>query len=137
MPYRRPRPTKHLFAVKRGTSGRGLFAKTPIKRKDFVIEYWGPIITDDEADIKGGKYLYDIEDTKFTIDGSIKKNLARNINHSCKPNCEAVTEGKRIFIYALRKINPGEELNYDYGKEYFDEYIKPYGCRCGHHRSRK
>lgn len=133
VPYRYPRPTKHTFKVKRGNSGLGLFAQTPIKRGDFIIEYWGPLLTDDEAETKGGRYLIDVDGTKWNIDGSDRKNIARYINHSCKPNCEAISEGKRVFIYAKRAVKPGEELGYDYGKDYFDDMIKPYGCKCGHH----
>ena len=48
------------------------------------------------------------------IDGGVNGNEARFINHSCEPNCESVTRGKRIWIYALRDIQPGEELTYDY-----------------------
>jgi SET domain-containing protein len=136
MPYRKPRPTKHAFVVKKSSAGLGLFAASPIQRKDFVIEYWGTLITDDEAEKKGGKYLFDIQDTKLTIDGATRKNLARYMNHSCKPNCEPILDGKRMFIYAIRNITPGEELTYDYGKEYFDEYIGK-KCRCGNHRARR
>jgi hypothetical protein len=118
--------------VKRGSSGFGLFAVSPMKRGDFVIEYWGPVITDEAAEKKGGKYLFDIMDSPWTIDGSIRANIARYINHSCKPNCEPVVDGKRIFIYAKRGIKPGEELTYDYGKDYFDDHIGK-RCRCGHH----
>jgi len=64
------------------------------------------------------------------IDGSARSNIARYINHSCKPNCEAEIVAGRVFLRALRRIEAGEELSYDYGKEYFDMYIKPYGCRC-------
>ena len=79
-------------------------------------------------------YLFDL-DEKITIDGSARSNLARYINHSCKPNCEAVhyTDANEIGIEAKRKIKAGEELTYDYGKDHFNEYIKPYGCKCGHH----
>lgn len=132
MPYRKPRPTKHRFEVKKSYAGLGLFASSPIKRKDFVIEYWGTLISDDAAEEKGGKYLFDIADTALTIDGSTRKNLARYVNHSCEPNCEAILEGQRVFLYAIRAIRPGEELSYDYGKEYFDDMIGKH-CRCGNH----
>jgi len=132
MPYAKPRSSKHAVRVKRSSAGLGLFAASPIKRKDFVIEYWGTLISDDEAEEKGGKYLFNIADTTWTIDGTTRANLARYMNHSCKPNCEPEQDGKRIFIYAKRGIKPGEELTYDYGKEYFDEYIGK-KCRCGNH----
>jgi uncharacterized protein len=135
MSYPKPRRSRHHLAVKRSSAGLGLFALSPIKRGQFVIEYWGKLITDEEAEKKGGNYLFDIEDTNYTIDGTTRANLARYINHSCKPNCEAILEGKRVFINAMRAIKPGEELSYDYGKAYFKEMVRENnGCRCGHHR---
>ncbi len=134
MSYSKPRPSKHKLAVKRSATGLGLFAESPIKRGQFVIEYWGTVITDEEAERKGGDYLFDLEDTKYTIDGTTRRNLARYINHSCKPNCEAVLDGKRVFIHATRAIKPGEELSYDYGKGYFTQMVAEKGkCRCGNH----
>lgn len=138
MPYKKPRPTKHEFNVKRSYAGLGLFAATPIKRKDFVIEYWGPLVANDVLEEKNeGKYFFEIADTDWTINGSIRENTARYINHSCKPNCEAILEGKRVFIYALRGIKPGEELCYDYGKEYYDDAFRKKHCRCGNHPKKK
>lgn len=136
MPYRYPRKTKYKLQVKRSSAGLGLFATEKIKRKDFIIEYFGPLITDEELGNREGKYLFEVED-ELSIDGKDRKNTARYINHSCKPNCEPEIDGKRVFIYSLRTIYPGEELTYDYGKEYFDGFIKPYGCKCGHHRKRR
>jgi hypothetical protein len=81
------------------------------------------------ADRKGGRYLFQVN-SRWTIDGTGRQNLSRYINHSCAPNCVAYTQGKRIRIYARRRIAAGEELSYDYGREYFDAYIKPSGCAC-------
>jgi uncharacterized protein len=113
-------------------SGLGLFAMEEVKKGDFVIEYKGKKITTKEADTLGTKYLFEIS-KKWTVDGSNKKygNEARYINHSCKPNCEAeIDKYDHILIYAIKNIKKGDELNYDYGEEYFDEFIKPSGCRC-------
>lgn len=129
-------PSLDRVAVKRSSAGLGLFAKTPFKKGELVIEYWGKIITDEEAEKKGGKYLFDLDDTPYTIDGTPYENTARYINHSCKPNCEPIQDDKRIFIHAIRKIEPGEELTYDYGKQYYNLMFKENGgCRCGHHSS--
>jgi len=135
MPYKRPRKTKHNLRVKRSYAGLGLFTENQIKRGDFIIEYFGPVLNDAQVEKKGGKYLFAVDD-KWTIDGSARKNVARYLNHSCRPNCEAEIDGKRIYLHAVKSIKPGEELTYDYGKEYFDDYIKPYGCKCGHHRKK-
>ena len=94
-----------------------------------MIEYFGPLLPNEEAEQNGGKYLFQI-DKKWVIDGTLRKNIARYINHSCKPNCFAQIEGKRVRVYAKRNIKPKEELAYNYGKEYFDGVIKLMGCRC-------
>lgn len=133
MPATSLRVAPSYVTVKRGLAGLGLFATAPIKKGAKVIEYWGDILSDDAADKKGGKYLFDIPDHPLTIDGTRRDNTARYINHSCKPNCEPVAEGKRIFIYALRTIKSGEELTYDYGKDYMEDEIKEGRCKCGNH----
>lgn len=117
------------LATKRGVNGLGLFAKVPIKKGDCIIEYVGEIISNAEANRRGGRYLFQTSANRH-IDGTVRTNVARYINHSCRPNCEADTIGGRVFISAIKNIEVGEELNYDYGKEYFDEHIKPKGCAC-------
>ncbi|MEA1929329.1 MAG: SET domain-containing protein [Patescibacteria group bacterium] len=115
----------------RGGAGLGLFATEPIKRGQFVIEYTGEKISSEEADKRGGKYLFDVS-KDLVLDAKDRKHLARYINHSCKPNCYAerdVEEG-RVSIYARRKIEPGEELSYNYGKDYWEGYIGAKNCRC-------
>ena len=113
--------------VKRSSAGLGLFADEDIKKGEFVIEYTGDMLTRDEADRKGGKYLFEIS-SRRVVDGSGRSNIARYINHSCKPNCEVEIKRGKILIYSIRNIKSGDELNYDYGKEYVDEFIKPKGC---------
>ena len=115
--------------VGRSSAGLGLFAENHFKRGDFIIEYTGKYLNNAEADQKGGKYLFRVN-SRLTIDGTARENTARYINHSCRPNCEPLQDGRRIVVHAKKNIAPGEELTYDYGKEYFDEFIAPYGCRC-------
>ncbi len=111
-------------------AGFGLKTKVPFKKGDFVIEYIGIKRKNKDIEYHTGKYLFEIDD-KITIDGSPRYNLARYINHSCSPNCEVeINEDNRIMIEAIKNIKAGEELTYDYGKEYFDEFIKPIGCKC-------
>lgn len=130
-PYMKTKPSS--VTVRRSSAGLGLFSNQEFKRGDFIIEYTGELIPTEEADRRGGKYLF-ILNKKITIDGKGRENTARYINHSCKPNAEAESDedAKKIRVSAKRKILPGEEITYDYGKEYWDEYIKPYGCRCAH-----
>lgn len=124
-----PRQPKYKLNVKRSEAGLGLYAGEDIPKNRFVIEYWGELVPTPEADKIGGKYLFDLENGK-TILGATRKNVARYINHSCRPNCEVRTTASRVYIFTRRNIRAGEELNYDYGDEYFDMFIKPYGCRC-------
>jgi SET domain-containing protein len=116
--------------VKKGINGLGLFTTVPMKKGDCIIEYVGDILTTDEqVNERGGQYLFEVS-SKKTIDGSVRSNTARYINHSCRPNCEVDIVKTRVFIYAKRAIKEREELAYDYGKEFWNEYIKPKGCRC-------
>lgn len=134
MGYKYPRIGKHALKVKRGLSGFGVFADDDtIRRSDFIIEYHGPIVKDEEADEVGGKYLFRLDGGR-TILGNNKSNIARFLNHSCKPNCYPEMDGDRIFIYARRKIEPGEELTYNYGKGYWEDFIGPENCQCEIHR---
>lgn len=129
--------TQSTYSVKRSAPGMGLglFAKRPIKKGEFIIEYIGELITAAEADKRLTRYLFELDD-KHTIDGATRKNVARYMNHFCKPNVEAEVEGGQIKFFALRNISEGEEFGYDYGKEYTDEFIKPYGCKCPTHRTK-
>lgn len=127
---------KEKLVVRKSLAGLGLFATEPIEKGSFIIEYIGPLLTDEEVNKKGGKYLFSLG-KKWTIDGSSRKNLARYINHSCvRTNCEPIQYAQRIKIRATRNIKPGEELLYNYGKEYFDEFIGE-GCRCPKHSNKK
>jgi uncharacterized protein len=119
------------FVVKRGTHGLGLFTTVPWKKGDLVIEYTGEKITVDEANRRGGQYLFELTDD-WTIDGRGRENLARYINHACRPNCEPEIDEteSHIYIYAKRAIKSGEELTYNYGKEFWSTYVKSKGCRC-------
>src|SRR5213079_3292341 len=58
--------------------------------------------------------------------------VARYINHACKPNAESDVKPRKrkVFIRAIKNIEPGDEINYDYGTDYFKAYLKPIGCKC-------
>ncbi|MEZ4195435.1 MAG: SET domain-containing protein [Candidatus Paceibacterota bacterium] len=119
------------YRVKKSSAGLGLFATAEFKKGELVIEYTGERITEAEANRRGGKYLFELND-HFTIDGKGRANIARYLNHACKPNCypELSDDEKQIFIYAKRKILPGEELTYNYGKMYFNDLIGKNTCLC-------
>jgi len=122
-------PGNPRYVVKRTNTGLGLFALQPIAKGTRIIEYTGPLIPNEEVDKRRGRYFFGVN-TKWTIDGSPRSNVARYINHSCKPNAEALISGRRVWIWSRKNIKPGEEIAYDYGKEYFDDIISPMGCRC-------
>ncbi|HKQ53354.1 MAG TPA: SET domain-containing protein [Pyrinomonadaceae bacterium] len=115
------------LVVRRTNTGLGLFTLRAIPRGEKIIEYVGPVITSEEADRRGGKYLFEL-DKDHAVDGRARSNTARYINHSCRPNAKGYTTGRRIWIWSLRNIKPGEEITIDYGKEYLDEHIKQ--CKC-------
>lgn len=121
------------YRIGRSKTGLGLFATQPIKKGVKIIRYFGPLLDskNEKHDAIENKYLFQIS-KRWTVDGSIRKNVARYINHSCKPNAESDvdTTKKTIVIRSVKKIEPGEEINYDYGTEYFKEYLKPIGCKC-------
>lgn len=117
------------YRVGRSSSGLGIFATSTIL-PGMYMEYVGILLPTSEANKKrGAKYLFEINNT-WTIDGSPRSNTARYFNHSCDPNCESTQRGTRVFIVATKLIKAGEELTYDYGEEYVDEFIKPHGCKC-------
>jgi hypothetical protein len=121
------------YRVGRSRTGLGLFATKPIKKGTRIIRYFGPILDSKkkEEDEIENKYLFELTN-RWTIDGSLRENVARYINHSCRPNAESdVRPRKRkIYIRAIKNIEPGEEINYDYGTDYFKAYLKPIGCKC-------
>ena len=117
------------YAVRRANTGLGLFATRPIAAGRRIIQYVGPIVPSEEVERRSGRYFFTI-DEKWAIDGSPRANTARYVNHSCRPNAEGLVEGKRIWIWSKRAIEPGEQITIDYGKEYFNDYIKPVGCKC-------
>lgn len=122
-------PGDYRLRVRRSATGKGLFTEDNIPKGVCVIEYIGKPISEEKALRDEGRYLFEIAKGK-TIDGNIKENTARYINHSCAGNCEAIGPRGRVFIFSKKRIPAGSELTYDYGKEYFDRYIKPVGCRC-------
>ena len=115
--------------------GKGLFARADIKKGTFILEYTGIPMTTKEAEEHPSRYLFEVND-EVTLDGDTVENTAKYINHSCDPSVEAEIDtdpdgSEHINIYAVRTIKKGEELYIDYDEEYFDEFIRPIGCRCG------
>jgi uncharacterized protein len=124
---------KKPYRVGRSRTGLGLFATKRIKKGTKIVRYFGPLLDSKKKkdDAIENKYLFELNN-RWTIDGSVRENVARYINHACKPNAESdVRPRKRkVFIRAIKNIEPGDEINYDYGTDYFKAYLKPIGCKC-------
>ena len=121
------------YRIGRSKTGLGLFATKKIKKGTKIIRYMGPLLDskNEKHDGIDNKYLFEINN-RWTIDGSNRKNIARYINHSCKPNAESDvnTRKRKVIIRSIKTIEPGEEINYDYGTDYFKIFLKPIGCKC-------
>src|SRR5712672_2082903 len=142
-PRRKPRKkrtrTPIALEVRQSTvHGRGVYAVDPIRKGARIIEYKGAVVPWEKATPQADgphTFLFGLTNGRDVIDPEVGGNEARWINHSCAPNCEAIEEGNRVFIYALRALAPGEELFYDYGLEVDEPRTKKlegeYKCYCG------
>ena len=121
------------YRVGRSRTGLGLFATREIKKGTRIVEYFGPLLDCNikEQDAIENKYLFELNG-RWTIDGSVRRNVARYANHACRPNAESDVQprNRKVYIRAIKTIQPGDEITYDYGKDYFNSYLKPIGCKC-------
>ena len=130
-----PRP----FRLGRSRTGLGLFATRPIRKNTRIAEYKGPLLRTkaaEKAEARGNRYLYEIN-SRWTIDGAPRSNIARYFNHSCNPNADSYNVKKRVFVRAIRNIKPGEEIVYDYGTDYLKNVIGRSNCQCSRCRKRR
>jgi len=140
---------KKIAARRSDIHGNGVFATQALEKGERIVRYKGKLRTHGEVDAEYGEidedghtFLFTLNDD-YVIDANVDGNVARWINHSCKPNCEAVVEendkGKRhkdkIFIEAMRKVEAGEELTYNYGitldEAHTAKLKKLWACKCG------
>ena len=132
-----------LFKVRHSPiHGYGVFAARRIRKGTTVIEYLGERVTHAKADARyedkdpndNHTFLFTV-DARTVIDAGVNGNEARYINHGCDPNCQSTTENRLIFIEAIRTIQPGEELAYDYqiqrDSDDAPNVDEIYACRCG------
>lgn len=117
--------------VKKSFHGRGIFAQEDIKKGIKIMQYIGKRLSTKEADEKPNRYIFEINEN-WSLDGSPMWNTARYFNHSCRGNAESTMEegSDRIFISAKKNIKSGEEITFNYGREYFNMYFKKGGCKC-------
>jgi len=137
-----PNASRHIQTRRSGVHGKGVFAVQAIAAGETILEYAGEIITWAQAQ---KRHPHDPENPNHTFYFHIDEqhvinalhggNSSRWINHACNPNCETEEQGGRIFIKALRNIQVGEELNYDYGliieARYTPKLKAEYPCWCG------
>src|SRR6201992_2257161 len=126
-------PSSKPYRVGRPRTALGLLATKPLKKGAKISRYCGPLLDcrKKKDDAIENKYLFELNN-RWTIDGSVRKNIARYINHACRPNAEpdVMPRKRQVLIRARRNIREGEEIHYDYGTEYFKLYLKPGGCKC-------
>ena len=133
---------KYIYKKKSSIHGLGIFAKTMIPKETRIIEYVGEKITKAEADRRGpllveyakkhkqsGAVYIFVLNKKYDIDGHVEYNTAKYINHSCTPNCEVNIIRGHIWIIALRDIQKGEELFYNYGYDMDTYHEHPCFCK--------
>ncbi|MDQ0588339.1 SET domain-containing protein [Variovorax paradoxus] len=143
MPSKSPLSGGRRIQTRRSTvHGNGVFAVQDLAEGETLIEYKGEVINWKEALRRhphdpaqpNHTFYFHIDDGRV-IDGNVKGNAARWINHSCEPNCEADEIDGRVYIKALRNIAAGEELNYDYGliidEPYTPKLLSEFPCWCG------
>ena len=134
---------KLYYKKKSKTHGFGLYASVDIIKNTKIIEYVGDKVTKKEGNrradmqvLNGSKnknngmvYVFKLN-RYYDIDGFVKYNTARFINHSCNPNCEVEVIYNRLWIASINNIKKGDEITYDYGYEYDSDY-KDHKCMCG------
>ena len=114
-----------------GIHGMGGFAQRRIRKGTAIIEYVGEKISKEEAMARieaDNRFIFTLTD-KIDVDGSVDWNQARYLNHSCEPNAEAEIRRGRIWIVAVRTIEPGEEITYNYSYDFECHLDHP--CLCG------
>jgi uncharacterized protein len=131
------KPATRIEVRESGVHGRGVYATQFIPKDARIIEYAGQRVSwDDAPNDENNPHTFNFGlESGDVINPEIGGNDARWINHCCDPNCEAIEEDDRIFIYAIRDIEPGQELFYDYAME-IDEPIteeskREFACHCG------
>jgi SET domain-containing protein len=114
--HRLPRLVRRHSAI----AGWGVYADQPIDRDARIVEYKGELVSQAEGRRRELRYLprnriwiFDVN-RRWVRDAGVGGNIARYINHACRPNCYVDIEGHTIWIRASRRIRVGEELTYDY-----------------------
>jgi SET domain-containing protein len=105
---------RRSYRVGRSRTGLGCFATQEIPKNKLIDIYRGQLLSNEEAEKRDNRYMFEVN-TRWTSD----------------------VKGHKVVITARRKIKPGEEITYDYGKDYFDIFLKPVGCKCDKCREKR
>jgi SET domain-containing protein len=104
-------------------AGWGVYTTALIARETRIVQYTGQLVSQAEAWRREQRYLprrriwiFNVN-TRWARDAAFGGNIARYINHACRPNCYVEIDGRTIWIVASRRINKGQELTYDYNTE--------------------
>ncbi|MDR1989644.1 MAG: SET domain-containing protein-lysine N-methyltransferase [Acidobacteriaceae bacterium] len=130
-----PRPLPRIARRRSRLHGYGVFALEPITKNRRIIDYAGELVLNSECEAREEQYLGDgciwvfRINRRWSRDGAVGGNIARFINHACRPNCWFEIAGTTIWIRAGRRIEPGEELTFDYCT--IGERTIPCRCRPG------
>jgi len=133
MGHRRPLP--RIIRKRSTVHGSGVFALEAIHKNTRIIDYAGELVTNEESEAREERYLAEgciwvfRVNRQWSRDAAVGGNIARFINHSCRPNCWIEVVDKTIWIRASRLIGEGEELTYDYSTD--GERTIPCLCRPG------
>ncbi|XP_035837059.1 histone-lysine N-methyltransferase ASHR3-like [Helianthus annuus] len=123
--------------------GWGVEAVEFIKKDDYIIKYVGEVIDNALREMRfrdmkaqGITKFYMVQvGSNFNIDAKLKGGESRLIDHCCDQNCSMenwdVNGETRLGIFALRAIEPGEELTLDYRDKYEMYDRDRVKCRCG------
>lgn len=136
------KPNPKIMVQRSPLHGLGVWAQVPIKKGEFLVEYVGQLLTakqnealQSHTDDPNHTFSFGLSNG-LIIDGGVRGNISRYINHSCEPNAEFVeTDDNKLFIYAKRDLAAGEEIFFDYSLQYdgphTQEVKDTYKCMCG------
>jgi uncharacterized protein len=125
-------PRRRIERRRSVIAGWGVYAGEPITKNSRIVEYAGERISNRESErrerghLPKGRIWCFAVNRRTVVDASVGGNIARFINHACRPNCYSQVVDDVIWIRAARNIRPGEELTYDYNTN----GAAGIGCRC-------
>jgi len=131
----KPAGLPRIVLLRSPIHGAGVFAAEPISKNTRIIDYAGELVRNRDSEAREERYLADGCIWVFRVnrawsrDAAVGGNIARFINHSCRPNCWIEIAGTTIWIRASKSIRKGEELTYDYATD--GEQTIPCRCRPG------